>query len=144
MMISVGTCWVRSLTVLRAPTSKTTSIPSAGDEAGARRVTENSDVIRIDRSILNINRCRMAGQTLRCNGSTRRRRSARLGKPSTKLKLRQLDTSTRHTERTSGCCRRMVGSAPSSAASRFWCCHSLDHLEVKTGKTHVVRTAFGS
>ena len=36
-----------------------------------------------------------------------------------KLNIRQLDTSARHTERTSGCCFWTVGSAPSSAASRF-------------------------
>ena len=38
---------------------------SVWDGAGAHRVTEMSDTIRVDSSILSINRCRMAGRTWR-------------------------------------------------------------------------------
>ena len=101
---------------------------SVWDEAGAHRVTEMSDTIRVDSSILSIDRCRMAGRTWRGHGVTRRKRSARPDSPSAKLNFRQLDTSTRHMERTCGSCQWMVGSAQSSAAPRFWCCYSLDHI----------------
>ena len=58
---------------------------TSGDEEGACRVTETSEIVRGDSSILSINRCRMSSPTRSWSGGMLPKQSARPGSPSARV-----------------------------------------------------------